>query len=291
MAVVNTNVNASVAQNALIRNERSMNTAMERLSTGQRINAAKDDAAGLAIASRMTSQIRGLDVGIRNANDAISMISTADGALVEVTNMLQRMRELALQASNGTTTSADRNYLSSEYVNLVAEIERIANNTQWNGGDILDGTANGTSGTVAFQVGANGGQTVSVNFGNARQATVATVSGMMETVASAAPNLVAGTTASALTKGTSAVVAIDSAITAVNSQRATYGAAVNQLTYAVDNLSNVKVNSEAARSRILDTDYAKETSELARTQIIQQAGTAMLAQANQLPQTVLSLLQ
>ena len=291
MAVVNTNVNASVAQNALIRNERSMNTAMERLSTGQRINAAKDDAAGLAIASRMTSQIKGLEVGIRNANDAISMISTADGALVEVTNMLQRMRELALQASNGTTTSADRNYLSSEYVNLVAEIERIANNTQWNGGDILDGTANGTSGTVAFQVGANGGQTVSVNFGNARQATVATVSGMMETVASAAPNLVAGTTASALTKGTSAVVAIDSAITAVNSQRATYGAAVNQLTYAVDNLSNVKVNSEAARSRILDTDYAKETSELARTQIIQQAGTAMLAQANQLPQTVLSLLQ
>ena len=291
MAVVNTNVNASVAQNALVRNERSMNTAMERLSTGQRINAAKDDAAGLAIASRMTSQIRGLDVGIRNANDAISMISTADGALVEVSNMLQRMRELALQASNGTTTSADRDYLSSEYVNLVAEIERIANNTQWNGGDILDGTANGTGQTVAFQVGANGGQTVSVAFGNARQATVATVSGMMETVASAAPNLVAGTTASALTKGTSAVVAIDSAITAVNTQRATYGAAVNQLTYAVDNLSNVKVNSEAARSRILDTDYAKETSELARTQIIQQAGTAMLAQANQLPQTVLSLLQ
>ena len=291
MAVVNTNVNASIAQNALVRNERSMNNAMERLSTGQRINAAKDDAAGLAIASRMTSQIRGLDVGIRNANDAISMISTADGALVEVSNMLQRMRELALQASNGTTTSADRDYLSSEYVNLVAEIERIANNTQWNGGDILDGTANGTGQTVAFQVGANGGQTVSVGFGNARQATVATVSGMMETVASAAPNLVAGTTASALTKGTSAVVAIDSAITAVNTQRATYGAAVNQLTYAVDNLSNVKVNSEAARSRILDTDYAKETSELARTQIIQQAGTAMLAQANQLPQTVLSLLQ
>lgn len=291
MSVVNTNVNASVAQNALVRNDRSMNTAMERLSTGQRINSASDDAAGLAIASRMTSQIRGLDAGIRNANDAISMISTADGALVEVTNMLQRMRELALQASNGTTTSADRNYLSSEYTNLMAEIERIGGNTQWNGGDILDGTANGTSATVAFQVGANGGQTVSVNFGNVGSATVATVSGMIETVASAAANLVAGTTASALTKGTSAVTAIDSAITAVNSQRATFGAAVNQLTYAVDNLSNVKVNSEAARSRILDTDYAKETSELARTQIIQQAGTAMLAQANQLPQTVLSLLQ
>ena len=287
MAVVNTNVNASVAQNALVRNERSMNTAMERLSTGQRINSAKDDAAGLAIASRMTSQIRGLEVGVRNANDAISMISTADGALIEVTNMLQRMRELALQASNGTTTSADRNYLSAEYVNLAAEIERIAQNTQWNGGDILDGTATATK----FQVGANGGQTIAVNFGNATNATVSTVSGMLETVNSAAANLVAGTTASALTKGTSAVTAIDSAITAVNTQRATFGAAVNQLTYAVDNLSNVKVNSEAARSRILDTDYAKETSELARTQIIQQAGTAMLAQANQLPQTVLSLLQ
>ena len=292
MAVVNTNVNASVAQNALTRNERSMNTAMERLSTGQRINSAADDAAGLAISSRMTSQIRGLEVGIRNANDAISMISTADGALVEVTNMLQRMRELALQASNGTTTSADRNYLSSEYTSLISEIERIAQNTQWNGSDILDGTANGTSGTVSFQVGANGGQTVSVNFGNLGSATVAaTGSGMTETIHSAAANLVAGTTASAITKGTSAVTAIDSAITAVNSQRATFGAAVNQLTYAVDNLANVKVNSEAARSRVLDTDYAKETSELARTQIIQQASTAMLAQANQLPQTVLSLLQ
>jgi flagellin len=268
-----------------------MNTAMERLSTGQRINSAADDAAGLAISSRMTSQIRGLEVGIRNANDAISMINTADGALVEVTNMLQRMRELALQASNGTTTSADRNYLSSEYTNLISEIERIAQNTQWNGSDILAGAANGSSGTVAFQVGANGGQTVAVNFGNLGSATVQGVSGMVHAIHSAATDLVAGTTASAITKGTSAVTAIDSSITAVNSQRATFGAAVNQLTYAVDNLANVKVNSEAARSRVLDTDYARETSELARTQIIQQAGTAMLAQANQLPQTVLSLLQ
>ena len=132
MAVVNTNVNASIAQNALVRNERNMNTAMERLSTGQRINSAKDDAAGLAIGSRMTSQIRGLETGIRNANDAISMISTADGALIEVTNMLQRMRGWP-QSVNGTTTSADRNYLSSEYANLLSEIDRIAENTQWNG--------------------------------------------------------------------------------------------------------------------------------------------------------------
>jgi flagellin len=296
MAVVNTNANASIAQNALARNERAMNTAMERLSTGQRINSASDDAAGLAIGSRMTSQIRGLETGIRNAADAISMISTADGALIEVTNMPQRMRELALQASNGTTTEADRNYLNAEYQNLVSEIERIAVNTQWNGRAILDGSANATGdSTVAFQVGANGGQTIAVNFGNISQdsGSGATVFETFETsgTMTAGAFISAQTTASAITTATSAITAIDSAITAVNSQRATFGAAMNQLTYAVDNLSNVRVNAEASRSRIMDADYAVETSELARTQIISQAGTAMLAQANQLPQTVLSLLQ
>ena len=287
MAVVNTNVNASVAQNALVRNERNMNTSMERLSTGQRINSAADDAAGLAIASRMTSQIKGLETGVRNANDAISMISTADGALIEVTNMLQRMRELALQSANGTTTSADRSYLSSEYANLLAEIDRIAENTQWNGSTILNHITPASS-QFTFQVGANGGQTIAVDFGDMSNSN----SGVFAALATGShATIVATTTASALTTGSSAVGLIDTAITSVNSQRATFGAAMNQLTYAVDNLSNVKVNSEAARSRILDTDYAVETSELARTQIIQQAGTAMLAQANQLPQTVLSLLQ
>ena len=286
MAVVNTNVNATVAQNALVRNERQMNTAMERLSTGQRINGAKDDAAGLAISSRMTSQIRGLEVGIRNANDAISMISTADGALIEVTNMLQRMRELALQSSNGTTTDADRNYLNAEYANLLTEIDRIAENTQWNGSTILNHTTAASS-TFKYQVGANGGQTVAVNFGDLTN----TGSGVFQLLNSSHASISATTAASAITTGSAAVTAIDSAISSVNSQRATYGAAINQLTYAVDNLASVKVNAEASRSRVLDTDYAKETSELARTQIIQQAGTAMLAQANQLPQTVLSLLQ
>ena len=292
MAVVNTNINASVAQNALARNERAMNTAMERLSTGQRINSASDDAAGLAISSRMTSQIRGLDVGIRNANDAISMISTADGALVEVTNMLQRMRELALQAGTGTTTSADRDYLNQEYKNLIVEIERIAQNTQWNGKSILEGTANGSSSTVKFQVGANGGQTIAINFGNVSQdgGSGGTIFSAFEASA-ATSQIAAGTAASGITTGSAALTKIDSAITVVNAQRATFGAAMNQLTYAVDNLSNVKVNADASRSRVLDTDYARETSELARTQIIQQAGTAMLAQANQLPQTVLSLIQ
>jgi flagellin len=293
MAVVNTNVNASIAQNALVRNDRSMNTAMERLSTGQRINSAKDDAAGLAIASRMTSQIKGLEVGVRNANDAISMISVADGALIEVGNMLQRMRELALQASNGTATSADRDYLNMEYENLITEIERIAQNTQWNGKTILTGDANDTDDdTVAFQVGANGGQTITVDFGDISQSGATTFQEFELSAHTGDESHISGsTTANAQDHISGVLIYVDSAITAVNSQRATYGAAINQLTYAVDNLSNVKVNSEAARSRIADTDYAKETSELARTQIIQQAGTAMLAQANQLPQTVLSLLQ
>ena len=293
MAVVNTNVNAAVAQNALVRNERSMNAAMEKLSTGQRINSASDDAAGLAIASRMTSQIMGLEAGVRNANDAISMISVADGALIEVGNMLQRMRELALQSSNGTTTSADRDYLNSEYENLITEIERIAQNTQWNGKAILTGDADTTDdATVAFQVGANGGQTIAVNFGDISQSGAATFRQFELSAHAGSESHISGATnAAAQTHITGVLTYLDSAISAVNSQRATYGAAVNQLTYAVDNLSNVKVNSEAARSRIADTDYANETSELARTQIIQQAGTAMLAQANQLPQTVLSLLQ
>ena len=234
MAVVNTNVNATVAQNALVRNERQMNTAMERLSTGQRINGAKDDAAGLAISSRMTSQIRGLEVGIRNANDAISMISTADGALIEVTNMLQRMRELALQSANGTTTSSDRDYLNSEYQKLISEIDRIAQNTQWNGGSILNHTTTASS-TFKYQVGANGGQTIAVDFGDFNNTGA---SGVMQNLNSANGSIAAGTTASAMTTASAAVTSIDSAITAVNTQRATFGAAVNQLTYAVDNLAS-----------------------------------------------------
>lgn len=287
MAVVNTNVNATVAQNALVKNERSMNTAMERLSTGKRINGAKDDAAGLAISSRMTSQIKGLEASVRNANDAISMISVADGAMVEVGNMLQRMRELTIQAGNGTITTADRSYLNSEYSNLIAEIERIADNTQWNGTNILN-QASTASSTFAYQVGANGGQTISVNFGAIDQ-TSGSAFGVFANGASGASIAFPGV--SAVANASQVLGHIDAAITELNEQRATFGAAVNQLTYTIDNLSNVKVNSEAARSRIEDADYANETSELARTQIIQQAGTAMLAQANQLPQTVLALLQ
>lgn len=285
MSSVNTNVNASVAQNALARNERSMDTAMERLSTGKRINSAKDDAAGLAISARMTSQIRGLEAGVKNAGDAISMISVADGALVEVGNMLQRMRELTIQAGNGTITTADRSYLNSEYQNLVTEIERIADNTQWNGTNILN-QASTASSTFAYQVGANGGQTVSVNFGAVDQTTGSAFAVFAGSAAS-----IAFTNTSAAVNSSGVLTNIDAAITELSEQRSTFGAAMNQLTYAIDNLSNVKVNSEAARSRIEDTDYAAETSELARTQIIHQAGVAMLAQANQVTATVLALLR
>ena len=289
MAVVNTNIGASLAQASLVKNERALGTAMEQLSTGKKINSAGDNAAGLAISTRMSSQIRGLDTAIRNANDAISMVNTAEGALDEITAMLQRMRELAVQAGTGTTDSADRTYLHAEFVALRTEIDRIVDNTQWNGRNILDGSAGASTGksTVAFGIGQDGtaAQTLSTSFGNFTNGVGGKLSGLLSKV-------ITGTTiASAITQAAATVTEIDVVIGDVSSQRATFGAVSNRLTHAVDNLTNVKTNSEASRSRILDTDYAAATSELARTQIIQQAGTAMLAQANQLPQTVLALLQ
>ena len=278
MAVVNTNVGASIAQAALAKNARELNSAMTELSTGKRINSAADDASGLAMSNRMTSQINGLGAAVRNANDAISMVNTAEGALEEITDMLQRMRELAVSAKNGTATDADRDYLDAEYQKLIAEIDRVADNTQWNGGNIIDGTA-GSSGTVTYQIGANSSHTIDVAFGNMTNTTGGSMAGMST-----------GDVDTATAAGT-AITALDTAIAAVSNQRAVFGAASNQLEHAVNNLTNVKINAEASRSRILDTDYAESTAELARTQIIQQAGTAMLAQANQLPQTVLALLQ
>ena len=289
MSVVNTNVSASIAQSALMRNERSLNTAMEQLSTGRKINSAADNASGLAISTRMTAQIRGLDQAVRNANDAISMISTAEGALDEITAMLQRMRELAVQSGTGTTSTEDRDYLNQEYTHLLAEIDRVANNTQWNGRDILDGNAAGSGqGTsVAFQVGMNPSQTISVGFGDFTSAG----NGVMTSLNGFTLNSGSSSIASSITAASNVITAADVALEAVSTQRATFGAVSNRLTHAVDNLTNVKTQAEGARSRIMDTDYAQSTSELARTQIIQQAGTAMLAQANQLPATVLALLR
>jgi flagellin len=277
MSVINTNVKSLVAQNSLTINNRDMSKAMQQLSTGKRINTAADDAAGLAISNKMTSQIRGLDQAVRNANDGISMIQTAEGATVEVNNMLQRMRELAVQSANDTNSTNDRTSLNKEVVELQKEIKRISGNTQWNSMNISGIIQAGLT-NARFQVGANANQVVTVAFKNLQL-----LSGM--TVGLNTSDLLT------LTKANAAITTIDIAITAVDAYRADLGAKVNRLTYAADNLANTSLNTSAARSRVADTDYAKVTTDLARTQIIQQAATAMLAQANQQPSAVLSLLQ
>jgi len=396
MTTINTNVSSLLAKNALVANERSMSTAMERLSTGVRINSAQDDAAGLAIASKMTSQIRGLDQAVRNANDAVSLIQTAEGALIETSNMLQRMRELAVQASSDTNTLTDRSALNQEFVSLRSEINRVAQNTQWNGVNILTKQGGSNSdGIHKFQVGANANQTIDLTIGNyqtnsSSQTAVATVAtttsgssqgataaaqvstfkiendvavgdvfsltvgdksfthtvtalaatavlsrdavfnamiagigtvagvGASETtttsgakvqtftasstafgsnsfnISSGAGGLLSGINASSITtaaNANSAVAAVTTALATVNTGRSEMGATMNRLQYAADNLANVARNATESRGRVMDADYAKETTELARTQIIAQAGTAMLAQANQMKQTVLSLLK
>ncbi|MGB2465275.1 MAG: flagellin [Porticoccaceae bacterium] len=294
MTVINTNNAANITANALTKNERAMSQTMERLSTGQRINSAADDAAGLAISSRMTSQINGLNMAVRNANDAISMVQTADGAMIEVSNILQRMRELGVQAMTGTNSATDRDALHTELTALIGAVEDIAADTQWNGTNLLDGT----SGSTSFQVGANASQTISVTFTDMNTANGDASSGLFENLDSSslgddpdATHSLAGISFDTVTLATDAMTMIDQAITRVNDHRATLGATLNRLEYAADNLANVSQNASASRSRILDADYAAETTELARTQIIQQAGTAMLSQANQQAQSVLALLK
>jgi flagellin len=277
MSVINTNINSLIAQNASTVTNRSLGKAMEQLSTGKRINSASDDAAGLAISNKMTNQIRGLNQAVRNANDGISMIQTAEGATKEVTNMLQRMRELSVQAANATNTADDRQYIQLEVKELQSEITRIGDNTQWNGMNISKGVTAAGVAKATFQVGANATQQITVSFKN-----TASVAGMASAAAA---------TVSTVTKSNSAITAIDNALKGIDSYRATLGAKINRLNYAADNLTNVAANATASRSRILDTDYAQTTTELARAQIVQQAATAMLAQANQQPQSVLSLLR
>jgi flagellin len=391
MTVINTNVKSLISQNALNKNNRALSAAMEQLSTGKRINSAKDDAAGLAISSRMTSQIRGLDQAVRNGNDGISMLQTAEGALIEVTNMLQRMRELSVQSANDTYAPQDRGYLDQEFQQLKDEVHRISRATQWNGMNILDGSFEGDQGVAgkfAFQVGANEGQTVTHTLGDigfrkagiATEVTTSAASGIKEagtvtlsgsfvegdavevtfkgtpttytvlstdivdgddeaTLANVATGLATALAATAeigtavATDGvieyeatavndplagsisrtmvtdegaladiqdldimttpnsSEALAALDVGIDTINSARADIGAMINRLTYAVDNLTNVSQYTSASRSTIQDADYAKASSELARTQIIQQAATAVLAQANTSQQTVMKLLQ
>ena len=277
MSVINTNVSALNAQSALTVNSRNQNVVMQQLSTGSRINSAKDDAAGLAISQNMTSQIRGLDQAVRNANDGISLLQTADGALVETSNMLQRMRELSVQSANGTLSDVQRGYLDTEFTNLSSQIGKIATETVWNGKAILAGTAGDTSSTAfTFQTG-QGANTIT-----------ATITSMDATSTGLVIDALRTNTK---TLASAAIIGVDSALALVNGQRATIGAVTNRLTYAADNMANISTNISASRSRIMDTDYAQATSQLAKTQIIQQAATAMLAQANQQPQSVLALLK
>jgi flagellin len=396
-SAINTNVSSLIAQNAITSNSLSQSKAMQQLSTGLRINGAKDDAAGLAIASKMTSQIKGLDQSVRNANDAISMLQTADGALVAVGDMMQRMREIAVQGASDTNVSSDRTALNSEFSQLKLEIGRVVKSTQWNGMNILDGSANGSTGSFNFQVGAAAGQTVNQTIGNMGFATgggstgtnaattaaaaavkqvdtitiggtpaagdvltftmnkaqfqytvqasdisgtaatdQATIAGKVATamgvangsqpsfasanslvatsstttviltaaainVASTSPTITTSSggslanindlTVSNQVSATTSIASMDTAIATVNGTRSDLGAKINRLTYAADNLANVSQNAQASRSRIQDTDYAKTSTELARTQIIAQAATAMLAQANQSQQSVLALLK
>jgi flagellin len=361
-----------------------MSKTMEQLSTGKRINSASDDAAGLAISNKMTTQIRGLNQAVRNANDSISLLQTADGAMIEQTNMMQRMRELALQSANDTNTTDDRKYLDLEFQQLKEEINRIGNNTQWNGTNILDSSFKTGTGNFVFQVGANAEQTISRELGDFRtqgsasgsvgvttgtgaaagvsQVSTLEFSGtfaagdvislnvgeksiqftVTEALAGAdttahngiaaaiqtkldlgtGSGITVGTAAASLTftgtantpfeisvraggalgningseitdkeKSNSAVRALDVSLRVINEARAEIGSTINRLNYAADNMANVSMNTSASRSRILDTDYAKASAELARTQIISQAANAMLAQANQMPQAVLQLLQ
>jgi flagellin len=277
MSKINTNVNALTATNALTKNSRDMQLTMQRLSTGQRINGASDDAAGIAIATSMTAQINGVNAAVRNANDGISLLQTADGALAQTSSLLQRMRELSVLAVNDTYSTTQKTAMSTEFVALAAQITQIAANTQFNGMDLLSGSGGvyGGTGSFVFQIGANTTQTMAVAITSATLAQYGLTGATLATAASATSN----------------IASLDTAMTALNSQRSTIGAAVNRLTHAVDNLSNVAQNVTESRSKIADTDYAQATSDLARQQIIQQAGTAMLAQANQMPSMVLALLR
>ena len=263
---INTNVVSLNAQRSLSMSQSSLQTSMARLSSGLRVNSAKDDAAGLAIATRMDSQARGMNVAIRNANDGISLAQTAEGALSTITDAMQRMRELAVQAANGTNDTGDLANLDAEYQQLSQEITRVAQQTKFNGRAILDAQA----GAQTFQVGANANETLAVTT-NA----VTTVGGDLLSAGNA----------------TTAMGDLDTALNTINTDRASYGAAMNRLSFAIQNLQVASENQTAARGRIMDADFAAETANLSRGQILQQAGTALVAQANQLPQGVLSLLR
>ncbi|QGN59457.1 flagellin FliC [Nostocoides sp. HKS02] len=270
---INTNVAAMNAYRNLSSTQGSMATSLERLSSGLRINRAADDAAGLAISEKLRAQTNGLNQATSNAQDAISLVQTAEGALNETHSILQRMRQLSVQSANDTNTSDDRAAIQKEVTALNGELDRIASTTQFNGQNLLDGTG-GTAGSFTFQIGANNGQTVSVAFAKADTTTLGTNALDVTTQAGAA----------------SALTAVDAAIKTVSGDRADLGAVQNRLQHTINSLNVASENSAAAESRIRDTDMAKEMTSFTRSQILQQAGVSMLAQANSAPQSVLKLL-
>jgi len=271
--IINTNIMSLNSQRNLNQSASSMATAVQRLSSGLRVNSAKDDAAGLAIAERMSAQVRGMNVAIRNANDAISLSQVAEGALGTVGNMMQRMRELAVQSANATNGAGDRSNLDAEFQQLGAEITRVLQNTKFNGLAIIGANA----GTSTFQVGANSSDTIAVT--TTRLDNNANVTAVTST----------NVTTAAL--ATAAIDLVDTALTTINNERALYGATQNRFESVISGLQINVENQQAARSRIVDADYSSETAALTRAQILQQAGVAMLAQANASPQSVLSLLR
>ena len=283
---INTNLTSINAQRNLSMSQSSLSVSMQRLSSGLRVNSAKDDAAGLAIAERMTSQVRGMNVAIRNANDGISMSQTAEGAMGKVADSLQRMRELSVQAANATNSASDKDSLDKEFGELAKEIQRVVGGTSFNGINIL-GTG---AGAFQFQVGANttSNDTIDITTNDlTSDASVTVVAGTDNTGAGRA---VIDNTADATTiQGV--IDNIDIALNTVNSQRAVMGASQSRFESVITNLQTSVENQSAAKSRIMDTDFAAETANLSRAQILQQAGNAMVAQANQLPQQVLTLLR
>ena len=284
MTVIATNTNALRATTASNNANMMLSTSIERLSTGKRINSAKDDAAGLAIAASMQSQIMGMNQGVRNANDGISLAQTAEGALDDVTNNLQRMRELQVQKTNGTYSTSDVANIATEQNALATQINNVVQNTQFNGISLFKGTA-GSSGAVSIQAGANATDAISVNLGGDLSGTYAN-GGLGAVVTTTGSGSSAVTTASA-----SSLTDYDNAIALISNRRASLGAAQNQLQSAVNNLTSDSTNLSDAQSRIQDTDFSAESTALAKAQILTQASTAMLAQANQSQQSVLKLLQ
>jgi flagellin len=270
MSIINTNLNALKAQNALTFNGRALQRTVQELSTGLRVNTAADNAAGLAIGNRMSTQILGLNQAIRNANDGISMMQTADGASQEIDGILVRMRELAIQAANGTNGDTDLTALNSEFSELQTGISTIVGNTSWNNIKVLDGSA----GTVNYQVGPGSNDSLSATFADLSTLGAITTAGITSS-----------------SDAWQAISDIDASLTTVNQARSSWGAKMNRMVHSIDNAANVAMNLNTSKSRIMDTDYAKATSDLAKAQILQNAGTAMLSQANQRPFSVLRLLR